>query len=222
MFTQSKTEIVYKEEPWVNVLLIAGMAPIIGFCTFGIEICVIPGGFEMRSPGSLYLLSAFPILFTIVLTYIFYRGSYLDQMAISVEGMTYQHRNSVQRYRWSQLEELEFVPCGRGSGYYRLDTVDGDDFIKINLPPYNISSIEFKDVVKFARRGQILDVAELRVQNNDKSRRMHLRLAIGAMLAVLAAQFIFLLISPRHKSRSSMAHAAAQAATVDESGGNGL
>uniref|UniRef100_UPI0035CBA92B hypothetical protein n=1 Tax=uncultured Sphingomonas sp. TaxID=158754 RepID=UPI0035CBA92B len=163
MFDQSSGQIIYRESRWVNTIMIIIMTPIVFSAAWCIEYIVKFSG--LSAPKSLPAFihdASLPFVAGIFTTYILAKVLSLDSMTITAEGFTFCHGTSERHYRWSDIGDLVFVDCGRGSGYYRVIVGGGDKPIRVNLPPFGVSRTEFEKVISSARRGRVLDITELR------------------------------------------------------------
>lgn len=189
MFTQSKSEIVYQEERWVNWMLIAVMVPVVSGGVFLIEASLSAKSWPDLGLSPEYLAIASPPLVAAILTWwVLTKISYLDRMVITTEGLTYCHTSGERHYPWSQLNDLVFVDCGRGGGYYRIYTSNNDKPVRVNLPPFGVSREEFEKVFSSARGGKLLDVAALRVEIANRDRETWLsggHIAIASLLSLI-------------------------------------
>lgn len=169
MFTQSKNEIVYQED---KLLLIGIASPIVALFAWCIEIGA--GARVQTTMDSFVAIAILPVAAAVFAGYMLAKRLVLDRLIISTVGITYCRSNSEQHYLWSDLCDPIFVDCGRGSGYYSIDIIGGGKPIHINLAPFGIFRTEFEKVISAARRGKLLNVAELHGEIAKSSRDLKL------------------------------------------------
>ena len=185
MFTQSKNEIIYQEDQWLNTMAIATALPIVAIVAWCIE-----NSFDVHrlpTASSYATLAILPIAAAVLTGLLLKKTITLDRLIISTEGITYYHAQSERNYSWSDLSEPVFVDCGRGSGYYRIDIIDGEKPIHLNLSLFGIFRTEFEKVLSSARHGKILNVAELHAEIANSNRNIDLPEKYVIMTMILFA-----------------------------------